>query len=289
MELTKLTPTGKPSTVTVSDSIFGVKSSPVVLSQAVRVYLSNQRQGSAQAQTRGEVSRTKKKLYKQKGTGGARHGARSAPIFVGGGAAHGPTGDQNWSRSLSQKQKTLALCQALSLQSERIMVSDMLLELSNKTKHGAEFLEAVAKGKSNVLLVFELSQKSVPRVFGNIQVTKLQTPERLTTYDVLRSDAIIFTTAALQKLEERLAPIEDVASKSTTKTALVESTKPVMLNKPISKKMSVEKAKKSLVAKPKSSVGKIKTHTKKPVAKKTATKVKSSKKESAKIVKAKQI
>lgn len=277
MELTKLTPTGKNSTVTVSDSIFGVKSSPVLLSQAVRVYLSNQRQGSAQAQTRGEVSRTKKKMYRQKGTGGARHGAQSAPIFVGGGAAHGPTGDQNWSRSFSQKQKTLALRQALSLQSERVMVSDMLLELSNKTKHGAEFLKAVAKDKSNVLLVFELSQKSVPRVFGNISIARLQTPERLTTYDVLRSDAIIFTTVALQKLQERLTPVEDVANKQATGTSPIELTKPVELAKPTSQKSS---AKKSPVAKTKKTI-------KKPVVKKTATKVKSSKKEPVKAVKAK--
>jgi len=280
MELTKLTPTGKPSTVTVSDSIFGVESSPVVLSQAVRVYLSNQRQGSAQAQTRGEVSRTKKKLYKQKGTGGARHGARSAPIFVGGGAAHGPTGNQNWSKGLSQKQKTLALCQSLSLIRDQIMVSDMLLALSNKTKHGDEFLAAVAKDKQAILLVFDLSEKSVPRVFNNIARTTLQTPERLTAYDVLRADTIIFTSQALQKLQTRLTPKPDkvakqvvqqapvakttVAVKSTTKIVAAQKSKTV--SKPITTKNATPKPK---------TASKLKTATKpKSTAKpKTAKKV----------------
>ena len=261
MELTKLTPTGKNSTVTVSDSIFGVESSPVLLSQAVRVYLSNQRQGSAQAKTRGEVSLTKKKMYRQKGTGGARHGAQSAPIFVGGGVAHGPTGDQNWSRSLSQKQKSLALRQALSLQSANIMVSDMLLELSNKTKHGAEFLQAVAKGKNNVLIVFELSQKSVPRVFRNIQIVNLQNPDRLTTYDVLKSDAIIFTTIALQKLQDRLTPAELAIPPSSTPSGSQESTKTASST---TKKTSTKK----------SSLAKSKSSTKRPVVQKEKTSTK---------------
>lgn len=273
MELTKLTPTGKNSTVTVDDSVFGVEPSPVLLSQAVRVYLSNQRQGSAQAQTRGEVSLTKKKMYRQKGTGGARHGAQSAPIFVGGGAAHGPTGNQNWSKSLSQKQKTLALRQALSWQKDQIMVSDMLLELSNKTKHGAEFLQAVAKDKKSILLVFELSQKSVPRVFRNIQVTRLQTPERLTTYDVLRADVIIFTTQALQKLQERLASTEAVTSKPENTRLLLDSTKATI-------------AKQSPVTNANTPVTKTKATVKKPVAKKISTKGTSIKKESTKTAKA---
>src|SRR3989344_6587757 len=63
-----------------------------MLSQAVRVHLANQRQGTQNAKTRAEIARTRKKLYKQKGTGGARHGDRRAPIFVGGGIAHGPKG-----------------------------------------------------------------------------------------------------------------------------------------------------------------------------------------------------
>ncbi len=275
MELTKLTPTGKNSTVTVDDSVFGIKPSPVLLSQAVRVYLSNQRQGSAQAQTRGEVSLTKRKMYRQKGTGGARHGAQSAPIFVGGGVAHGPTGNQNWSKSLSRKQKTLALRQALSWQKDQIMVSDMLLELSNKTKHGAEFLQAVVKDKKSILLVFELSQKSVPRVFRNIPTTRLQTPERLTAYDILRADAILFTTQALQKLQERLAQTEDATSKPEVARLPLSPTKSI-----IAKQSAVPKTDPPAIRHTKTTV-------QKPVTKSILSKEKSIKKESTKTAKAK--
>src|SRR5690554_4960009 len=105
MKLTVITATSKASSIEVSDAVFGQKANPTLLAQAVRVYLSNLRQGTSKVKTRSEVSRTRAKWYRQKGTGNARHGARSAPIFVGGGVAHGPNGQQNWTKSLSRKMK----------------------------------------------------------------------------------------------------------------------------------------------------------------------------------------
>ena len=85
---------------TLPSVFFAKKPNLSILSQAVRVYLSNQRTAQAKSQTRAEVNRTTKKVYKQKGTGGARHGSRRAPIYVGGGIAHGPRGMQNYKMSL---------------------------------------------------------------------------------------------------------------------------------------------------------------------------------------------
>src|SRR5690242_1823092 len=123
MQLTKVTKTGAKSQLTVSDSVFGVPVNKALIAQAVRVYMSNQRQGTSKAKTRSEINRTSAKWYKQKGTGRARHGARNAPLFVGGGVAHGPNGEQNWTRTLSKRMKMQALVTALSAQAANIVVA----------------------------------------------------------------------------------------------------------------------------------------------------------------------
>ncbi len=99
------------------EEIFGLEVKPQLLAQAVRVYLANQRQGTQNAKTRAEVERTRKKLYRQKGTGGARHGDRKAPIFVGGGVAFAPK-PRDYSLALSKKMRRLALYGALSAQAK---------------------------------------------------------------------------------------------------------------------------------------------------------------------------
>src|SRR4030067_2701068 len=88
---------GKPQgTVTVSATYFKAKANPALVTQALRIYQSNQRQVTRKVKTRGEIDRTTQKVWRQKGTGRARHGSRRAPIFVGGGVAHGPTGQENF-------------------------------------------------------------------------------------------------------------------------------------------------------------------------------------------------
>lgn len=83
--------------------IFATKPNQALLAQAVQIYLARARQASAKVKTRSEVNRTKKKWFKQKGTGNARHGARTAGIFVGGGVAHGPNGQQHYKLNLAAK------------------------------------------------------------------------------------------------------------------------------------------------------------------------------------------
>src|SRR3989344_7204583 len=92
---------------------FSVDVNKALLAQAVRVYQSNQRQGTASTKTRGEVVGSTRKIYRQKGTGRARHGDIKAPIFVGGGVAHGPK-SANYRKSISQKMRRIALLGALS-------------------------------------------------------------------------------------------------------------------------------------------------------------------------------
>src|SRR3990170_5938571 len=106
---------GEPAGKTdLPEEIFAVKASPRLLAQAVRVYLANQRLAQARAKTRGEVKGSGKKIWRQKGTGRARHGDAQAPIFVGGGVAHGPTGRENYKLKLPKRLKRRALFAALT-------------------------------------------------------------------------------------------------------------------------------------------------------------------------------
>ena len=99
---------------TAPAEIFGADPNPSLITQAVRAFLSNQRHARGQVKTRSGVTGSTVKIYKQKGTGRARHGDRQAPIFVGGGVSHGPTGLQNYKKAFNQKMGRKAIFAAFS-------------------------------------------------------------------------------------------------------------------------------------------------------------------------------
>ena len=122
-------------TVSLPGELFNIPNSPQLLAQYVRVYLANQRQGTASTKTRSEVTGSTRKIYKQKGTGRARHGANKAPIFVGGGIAFGPR-PQDHTLSLTKKQRTKALLMTLSshLANNSFSVVANMAKATGKTK-----------------------------------------------------------------------------------------------------------------------------------------------------------
>src|SRR3989339_761921 len=122
--------------IKLPEKIFGAKVKPIVMAQAVRVYLSNQRKALAKTKTRADVAKTTAKMYRQKGTGRARHGSYAAPIFVGGGIAHGPSGKQNYKLSLPAKMRRLALLGALSVKAKakEILIVEGVDKALGKTK-----------------------------------------------------------------------------------------------------------------------------------------------------------
>src|SRR3989337_2388563 len=124
--------------------VFEKKVKPVILAQAVRVWLSNQRAANAKTKTRTEVAKTTAKMYKQKGTGRARHGSYAAPIFVGGGVAHGPSGEQNYRMELPKHLKRKALAGALT---EKAKAGELTIltggeKAQGKSKEAQKWLEA---------------------------------------------------------------------------------------------------------------------------------------------------
>lgn len=212
LDVIKSTSTTKNSQQKVSDVLFDQPNS-VLLAQAVRVYLSNQRQGTSKVKTRSEVSRTTRKWYRQKGTGGARHGAKDANIFVGGGVSHGPTGNENWTKSLTRSLRIKALTAACTAQSSNIFINDEIIDLSGKTQEAVKLLEKITKKfnddkfkftHSKLLIVVDEKNETMVRALRNIPNVSILTARILNTLAVVKAHKIIVTTKALQVLETRV-------------------------------------------------------------------------------------
>jgi large subunit ribosomal protein L4 len=176
------------------------------MAQAVRVYLANQRKAHPKTKTRAEVNRTKAKWYRQKGTGRARHGSRAAPIFVGGGVAHGPTGKQNYQLKMPKKMKKAALFSALTskFKEKEILVVKGLEKIEPKTKKMAEIIRKskIQNPKSKILLVLPKLLKNVVLAGRNLENLEIAQAADLNTYQVLASDKLIFLPESIDKLKE---------------------------------------------------------------------------------------
>lgn len=188
--------------------IFGVTGAPQLLSQAIRVYLANQRASSAHTKTRGEVTGSTRKIYRQKGTGRARHGAITAPIFVGGGIVHGPR-THSFSRQLSQKMRRKALFAALSqkYQDKELVVVDTFEKLPMKTKEMVKALSklpiAVRKKRiGEILFVLPNQINSVSKAARNIKGITVDMAQNLNTYEVLRHTYIVLMKDSIGRLSE---------------------------------------------------------------------------------------
>jgi large subunit ribosomal protein L4 len=175
---------------------FGEKENLALLAQAVRVYEERSHIGFAKTKTRTEVNRTTKKIYKQKGTGGARHGARSAPIYVGGGTAHGPKPIRRV-LTLPKKMVKLALAQALSakLSQKQVIVVSGIDKLA-KTGEARDFLKKVSKaeGIKSKKFTFILSEKdiSAKRYLKNLEGIKINVYKDLNVFGVYFGGTLVF-------------------------------------------------------------------------------------------------
>lgn len=194
-------------TFSLPKEVFGVKVNEALMAQAVRVYLANQRLGTAVTQTRGEVTGSTKKIYRQKGTGGARHGGKRAPIFVKGGVAHGPK-LRDYSLAMPQKMKKAALLSALSQRASEgdIRVISGVTKIEAKTKNMYQLISKVTedkKGKGKVLLVISATPNELPNVFRgarNIKNVEVISAKLLNTYEVLKHKNLLFMKESVEAL-----------------------------------------------------------------------------------------
>ena len=201
------------NTTTLPKEIFEQKSNDILLANYVRVYLVNKRAWSAYARTRGDVAASKRKIYKQKGTGRARHGAISAPIFVGGGKAHGPK-FKNVKLKINKKQIKLALFYSLSKanKEKRIFIIPVeTLKISPKTKKFENILKDLKIYGKKILLIYSNTKdnsKNLILAVRNIKNLSYQEIRSLNAYDVLSNEILLFIEDALISLKNHYLPNE---------------------------------------------------------------------------------
>lgn len=196
----------KTGSLSLPKEIFAAKINPQLMAQAVRVYLSNQRRAGAKTKTRAEVSGSGRKIWRQKGTGRARHGDMYAPIFVGGGVAHGPTGKENFKLKMSQKMKRKALFSALTskFQAGEIVAVKGLEKMKPKTKEMVKILEKLKLKTKNLKALIVLSEtvENIIRPARNIKGVNLTQANFLNTYEVLNAGKLVFMKKSVDKLKE---------------------------------------------------------------------------------------
>jgi large subunit ribosomal protein L4 len=197
----------KAGEIELSDAVFGISEiRSDILQRMVRYQLSKRQAGTHSTQNRDDVSVTTKKLYRQKGTGGARHGSRNAPIFVGGGVAHGPH-PHSHAHALPKKVRALAMKHALSskVKDEAVIVLDAFS--GEKTKDLVAQLKKL--GVSNALFIggAEVNEKfaKAARNIPNIDVLPLA---GLNVYDVLRRKTLVLSREAVEGVNARFAEAE---------------------------------------------------------------------------------
>ena len=189
--------------IDLSDEVFDAKVNESLFYDVLKAQLATHRKGAASAQTRAEVSATKRKLYKQKGTGNARHGARSAPIFVGGGTVHGPK-PRDFGYRPPRKMRLGALKGALSLklrEGRLLVVKDFELK-EIKTKKLADVL-AKLKVDGGALIVDGKENEKLRLSARNLQNHSVLPPEGVNLYDLLRHEHLVLTKTAVEALEAR--------------------------------------------------------------------------------------
>ena len=193
--------------VTLSKEIFGAPINETLMAQAVRVYLANQRKGTVSTKSRGEVTGSTRKIYRQKGTGRARHGGVRAPIFVGGGVAFGPK-PRDYSMTMPQKMRQSALRSALStkLQEGSITIVSGFAKVEPKTKAFVESLNNLQLGtpKKKILLVLPEKTENLQRAARNVEGVAYVNANQLNTYEVLNAKNLLFMKEALETVEKTL-------------------------------------------------------------------------------------
>lgn len=191
-------------TLSLPKEIFGQKVNKKLLSQAIRVYATNQKSLTGFTKTRGEVEGSTAKIFRQKGTGRARHGAVRAPIFVGGGIVFGPK-PRKVKLDLPQRMKKAALISAFSVKvnDKQLMGLSGIEKASGKTKEMMKLLSKIA-GKKNInsLIVTGEKQDNIVRAVKNIPGVDVSSVSLINAYEICKHELLLITKEAVEKLSK---------------------------------------------------------------------------------------
>lgn len=206
MEVKVVNMTGQAvDTIELPASVFEAKINRDLMHQALVRQMANARLGTHKAKGRSEINKSTRKIYRQKGTGNARHGSRRAPIFVGGGVAHGPL-PRKYTKDMPRKMRRAALRSALSVKAGNgeIIVVDQISFDAPKTRDMVAMIDAVAKSDSALLLLPEQNENA-EKSANNLQKVKALRANYLNVRDLLGHEKIVMPVAALALVNAFLA------------------------------------------------------------------------------------
>jgi len=205
MKLEKISIDGKKDTIEVLDKIFSAKINRKLVSSVLYKTNSNYKGRHAKTKQQNEVRGPTSKIYAQKGTGGARHASRKAPIFVGGGIAHGPKGELAYKkRKLNKNEKKLSVASLITEKNNDknlLILNDFRLEIK-KTKE----MNAIIKKLeiTNSLIILDKNSKDkIEKSARNIPNVKLTDVNHFSSYDIIKFKKVVFTESSVKELEKR--------------------------------------------------------------------------------------
>ncbi|HEX8370550.1 MAG TPA: 50S ribosomal protein L4 [Pyrinomonadaceae bacterium] len=229
--------------IELSDAVFNAELNESLIHEAVRNYLANRRQGTSATKTRGNVSGSGRKLWKQKGTGRARIASLRSPLWKGGGNVHGPQ-PRDWSYQLPKKMRRGALRSALSerLREGNLIIIDDFTSVGAKTREFIGVLETLGlvdkKKATKTLIVDSLDNANLIRSSRNVQKTKVTNSYGLNIYDLLYHERLLVSRTAIEELSRMLDPTRergDANSNGATpiETSATEEAFPTAVNSQI--------------------------------------------------------
>ncbi len=189
-------------TLDLNDLVFGAEFNQPLIHQVVTALHNNARQGTKSTLTRSEINASKRKIYRQKGTGGARHDEKSAPQFTGGGVVFAPK-PRDFSQKINKKMRDIAFSSALSqkIRQEEVFVLDEVKFADDKTKSANEFLKIFGLNKRTII-VTDGKDAGVMRATNNLEKVSCVDAMLLNVAEVVENTYLVFTKSAIKKLEE---------------------------------------------------------------------------------------
>ena len=205
MKIDKLNLDGKKDTIEVMDKIFSAKINKKLVDNVLYKTNANYKGRHAKTKQQNEIAGSTSKIYAQKGTGGARHASRKAPIFVGGGVAHGPKGElAHKKRKLNKSEKKLSIA---SLITEKNKLNNLLIisDFNNEIKKTKEMNSLINKLEiSNSLMILDKSSKDkVEKSVRNIPNIKITDINHFSAFDLIKFKKVVFTESSVKELEKR--------------------------------------------------------------------------------------
>jgi large subunit ribosomal protein L4 len=205
MKIEKISIDGKKDTIEVLDKIFSAKINSKLVSSVLYKTNANYKGRHAKTKQQNEVSGPTSKIYAQKGTGGARHASRKAPIFVGGGIAHGPKGELSYKkRKLNKNEKKLSVASLITEKNKDknlLILSDFSAEIK-KTKEMNAIIQKLEISNSLIILD-KASKEKIEKSARNIPNVKVTDVNHFSSYDIIKFKKVVFTESSVKELEKR--------------------------------------------------------------------------------------